>query len=44
MNPARQTFSVQLLSIEIILKQTDSADSTGLQSSVKILKQIWPLL
>ena len=38
------TFSVQLLSILTILKQTDITDIAGVQSSVKIDKHICPLL
>lgn len=38
------TFSLQLLSMETIDKQTDCTDNAGDQSSVNIDKQMWPLL
>jgi hypothetical protein len=38
------TFSLQLLSIETILRHTDWTESAGDQSSVRIDRQIWPLL
>ena len=38
------TFSVQLLSILTMLRQTDITDIAGVQSSVKIDKHICPLL
>ena len=38
------TFSLAEANIERIDKQTASTDNAGLQSLVKIDKQIWPLL
>ncbi len=38
------TFSLQLLSMDIIERQTDCTERAGDQSSVKMDKQICPLL
>lgn len=38
------TFSLQLESMLIMLRQTDCTERAGDQSSVKMDKQIWPLL
>ena len=38
------TFSLQLLSMETILRQTECTERAGDQSSVRIERQMWPLL
>ena len=37
------TFSLQELSIEMMDTQTEKMDRAGDQSSVKILRQMWPV-